>query len=318
MPDQAPAPETRPPDEEEDDYLTMSFLPTASTQKPKESSLARTARLKREAAERGRIPPKAEREALAKEAQAKALATALPTTASKGAAMMAKMGFKPGSALGAKGNEGRVEPLVVSVKDGREGIGLESERKRKVREELEAAGETVKRTKISEEDFRERESREREEKRLEGMWWGGMKVLEGFEEDVSPPAEGADGEPATAKKITKKVNLLYRPLVRSRQIAEQEGRARHDLSQSLSRNPDYTTEDADDSLALGTTVEDIEEEGEDEELATYEALSASEKLEKVVSHLRTEWRYCFWCKFKYATAEEMDESCPGEGEDAHG
>ena len=59
--------------------------------KKKETSLQKTARLKKEAAERGRIPSKAEKEAAAAAAREKALATELDSS-NKGAKMMAKMG----------------------------------------------------------------------------------------------------------------------------------------------------------------------------------------------------------------------------------
>lgn len=57
-------------DDEEDDYLNITFDEPAT--KKKETSLQKTARLKKEAAERGRIPSKAEKEAAAVAAREKA------------------------------------------------------------------------------------------------------------------------------------------------------------------------------------------------------------------------------------------------------
>nr|OQO28606.1 hypothetical protein B0A51_03322 [Rachicladosporium sp. CCFEE 5018] len=297
-------------EEEEDDYLSMTF---ATTPAPKETSLQRTARLKKESLARSQLPSKQEKEAAATLAREQALATSLLDNApkSKAASMMAKMGFTPGSALGAKGNEGRLTPLEVSAREGKSGIGLEGERKRKVREEWQREGEKVKRVKESEGEWRERVAREREEKRVEGAWWGGMKVLEGL-------AEGDEGvEGGDVAKIVKarKVHLLYRPLVKFRVDAERERRARYDLHQSLSRNVEQTEEDADDNLAFGDEVEDLEDEG-DAELEEYEALPVAERLGNVVKHLRSEYRYCFWCKHRYE--DEKLEDCPGLTEDEHG
>lgn len=308
------------PEEEEDDYLNMTFEDPVNHKK--ETSLQKTARLKKEAAERGRIPSKAEKQAAADAAREKALATSLDSSGTnKGAKMMAKMGFKPGSALGASGNEGRLNPLEVNVKEGKEGIGIESEKKRKIREQAEAMEQGAKRTKLSEGEFRERNRVEREEKRAEGMWWGGMKVLEGFEsEGEAENAEGQDdaanekNASDAAKRPLKSVNLLWRPLIKTRAEKERDRRARYDLTQSLSRNAEYTSEDADDKLALGTEVEDLEEE--DSELDEYVALPAAERLHKVVTYLREKYRYCFWCKYRYED-EEMD-GCPGLTEDEHG
>ncbi|KAK6429798.1 hypothetical protein LTR95_014050 [Oleoguttula sp. CCFEE 5521] len=313
-PDMPTKPETTAPvnaeEDEEDDYLSMTF---ATTPAPKESSLQRTARLKKESLARSQFPSKQEKEAAATLAREKAHATSLLNDApkSKAASMMAKMGFTPGSALGAKGNEGRLTPLEVSSREGKSGIGLEGERKRKVREELLREGEKLKRMKETEGEWRERVAREREEKRVEGAWWGGMKVLEGLAEGDG----GTEGGDVAKLVKARKVHLLHRPLVKSRIDAESERRARYDMHQSLSRNVEQTEEDADDKLAFGSEVDDLEDEG-DAELEGYEALPVAERLDMVVKHLRSEYRYCFWCKHRYDD-EEM-EGCPGLTEDEHG
>ncbi|KAM0712329.1 hypothetical protein Q7P37_011424 [Cladosporium fusiforme] len=306
-------------DEEEDDYLSMTFGEPETNKK--ETSLQKTARLKKEAAERGRVPSKAEKEAAAAAAREKALATELDS-ANKGAKMMAKMGFKAGTGLGAEGNEGRTRPIELGMKGDKGGIGADAEKKRKIREAAEQADEGVKRTKISEEEFRERNVRERDEKRAEGLWLGAMKILEGFEEDDGKETGGAEqekssgdsGKDDSTKRPLKSINLLYRPLVSERLKKERERRARYNLTQSLSRNRDYTEEDDDDHLALSNEVQDLDEE--DLDMEEYEALTAVEKLDKVVKHLRERYWYCFWCKYRYD--DEGMEGCPGLTEDEHG
>lgn len=309
-------------EEEEHDYLSMTFDDPSTTKK--ETSLQKTARLKKEAAERGRIPSKAEKAAAATKAREKALATELDSK-NKGAQMMAKMGFRAGGGLGAAGNEGRLRPIELGMKDDKGGVGADAEKKRKIREAAELAEEGVKRAKVSEEEFRERNVREREEKRAEGLWVGAMKVLEGFEEDGGDGEEGGQGagekapvnegkDDSTTKRPLKSINILYRPLVSERLKKERERRARYDLTQSLSRNREYTEEDEDDKLALSNEVQDLDEE--DPELEEYEALTGVEKLEKVVKHLREKYWYCFWCKFRYE--DEGMEGCPGLTEDEHG
>lgn len=51
----------------------------------------------------------------------------------KGFALLAKMGYKPGMTLGKEG-QGRAEPISISVKNNREGLGMDSERKLKQEE----------------------------------------------------------------------------------------------------------------------------------------------------------------------------------------
>jgi hypothetical protein len=235
---------------------------------------------------------------------------------------MAKMGFKAGGGLGAVGNEGRTRPVELGMKDDKGGIGADSEKKRKIREAAEAAESGVKRTKLTVEGFRERNVREREEKRLEGMWYGAMKILEAFEDDgdkkddkVKKPEAGTDaGKDDSTKRPLKSMNVLYRPLVRDRLAKERERRARYDLTQSLSRNEEYTEEDADDTLALSSEVQDLDEE--DSELEEYEGLPIADRLGKVIEHLREKYWYCFWCKYRYEDAGMED--CPGLTEDEHG
>jgi hypothetical protein len=303
-------------EDEEDDYLNMTFEEPAT--KKKETSLQKTARLKKEAAERGRIPSKAEKEAAAAAAREKALATELDSS-NKGAKMMAKMGFKAGDGLGAAGNEGRTRPIELGMKDDKGGIGADSEKKRKIREAAEAAESGAKKVKLTVEDFRERNVREREEKRLEGMWYGAMKILEMFEEDGDKKDDEAKksheaGKDDFTRRPLKSMNVLYRPLVRDRLAKERERRARYDLTQSLSRNEEYTEEDADDKLALSSEVQDLDEE--DAELEEYEGLLIAERLDKTIKYLREKYWYCFWCKYRYE--DEGMEDCPGLTEDEHG
>ena len=215
---------------------------------------------------------------------------------------MTKLGFKPGAALGVSSNpNARTEPLGISVKEDRGGVGMLNERKRKFRDEVERVD---KKQKADEGDYRERISREREEKRVEGMFWGAMRVLEGLEQ-----SEGGDRVPS------QKVNLLWRGLVRERREKERERRARYDLHQSLSKSAAYDSfeEDEQDRQALGREEEDVDED--DKELDEFLGLEGKERLRRLVEYLRQEHRYCFWCKSKYKD-EEM-EGCPGLEENDH-
>ncbi|GIZ43059.1 hypothetical protein CKM354_000630200 [Cercospora kikuchii] len=307
-------------DDEEDDYLNMTFEETPAK---KETSLQRTARLKKEALERGKVKSKAERAEEERQKLETALATELDSS-NKGAKMMAKMGFK-GGALG-KIEGARTRPIEVQIKEDRGGIGMENDRKRKIREAAEAMDVKEKRVKLTAEEYRERNRAEVEQKRFEGQMWSAMRTLEGFEtEDVASAENGAEvrESEATPRKSAKKelplrsVNLLWRPLVKQRLEKERERRMRYDLDQSLSRHRDYTTADDDEDLAYGNEVEeDLEEE--DAELDEFEALPVEERLEKILAFLREKYHYCFWCKYRYASEQAMNEDCPGLTEDEHG
>lgn len=324
----------------EDDYMKMTF---ADIPVPPETSIQRVKRQRREAEARGRIKSKAELAALATAAREEALSKSLLDTAhakkSKGFAMMAKMGFK-GGALGSKDNTtAQAEPIGINVKDGREGLGLENERKRKVREAAEQAGESVKKAKVDFNEFRERTLREAKEGRLKAQLLNAQKVAERMDEeklaeaDTSPSGGGgtaADGG-KTRNKIhsrpIKSLPVFYRTLVLAREQNDRLSRMRRELEQSnTSRLPGYVDEDedADYKRALGrsgspppasTTImaDDLDEE--DEELEEFEALEVEEKLRKVVVYLREEHRYCFWCKCAFP--DEGMEGCPGIEEEDH-
>ncbi|KAK0628416.1 hypothetical protein B0T17DRAFT_457194, partial [Bombardia bombarda] len=325
---------------EEDDYMKMTFSDAPTTSQP-ETSLQRRQRERREAEIRGRPKSKAELAAEADARREAALSTSLlsdPSAAkkSKGFAMMAKMGFTPGSALGSTtttSNGRTTEPIKISVKDGREGIGLESERKRKLREAAEEAGQQAKRAKADEGEYRERVRREREEARLGRLVYAAQKVAEMMDEEKTARKSGGgstEKSAAPSSRPLRSIPVVYRGLVRSREEAERDRRMRYDLEQSLSRLPTYEDddEDEDDKRALGkgslttttttaatayVTAEDLDDE--DEELDAFNALEPAERLHRLVAYLRSEHRYCFWCKFAYPDAE-MD-GCPGLEEEDH-
>ena len=319
--------------EEEDDYLTMSFddPSTPSSSRKKESLVEQKKRKQREAESRGR--PKSKKELAAEEAAKReaALATSTLDTSNKGYKMMAALGYKAGSTLGAgRDSNARLEPIGLEMKEGRSGVGADSEKKRKFREEVELKAGDEKRLKIEEGDFRERNRLEREQKRLEGQVVGAQKVCERLEEEDQAAAnevKDATADSAVPTTTRRKrqplaeINVLWRGLVKQRAIVERDRRMRYDLHQSLSLRPTYDDpeEDQEDQMALGKKLQleevDVDLDQDDEELDEFEAVEPAEKLSRVVQYLRQRWFYCFWCKYKYP--DEELEGCPGTMEEDH-
>ncbi|GJC92242.1 G-patch domain-containing protein [Colletotrichum higginsianum] len=330
--------------DEEDDYMNMTFEEpsTIKTAQP-ETSLQRRQRLRREI--RGRVKSKEELAAEEAAAREKALSRSLLEDAaakkSKGLAMMAKMGFKGGAlgAGGAAGDGARTEPIAVEVKEDRGGIGMESEKKRKMREAAERIEEEVregKRAKVDPLEYRDRVRQEREAARVQAQVFAAQRVAERMAEEKDAESGlqewGGDEEEENMKKRRKpaagatarplkSINVLWRGLARHREEKVRDRRMRYDLEQSLSRLPTYEDdqEDEDDRTALGkrqtvyVTAEDLDEE--DSELDEFNELEDAEKLRRLVEYLRKKHRYCFWCKFTY-TDDEM-EGCPGVTEEDH-
>lgn len=294
---------------------------------------------------------------------------------------MAKLGFKPGQALGKRASpspssstpnadatatapagekgdgvsgeeqpRGRIEPLNLVFKENRGGIGLDSEKKRKFREEAEEA---VKKVKQEEGDYRDRVREEREMRRAEAQFRAAQKVAERLDAEADGEGVASEGEKEgqetegnansdeptedEAKKSpknknvkpTSQINILYRGLVREREEKERSIQARHYLQTSLPssffpqpRLPSYDDPalDADDKHAVDTgpdlsSILEQEVEEEDPELDEFNELEPSERLARIVQWLREQHRYCFWCKYRYET-DEM-EGCPGVTEEDH-
>ena len=247
--------------------------------------------------------------------------------------MMAKLGFKQGSGLGsAKNPNARIEPISLEPKEDRSGIGLDSEKKRKFREEVQTQ---AKKVKAEEGDYRERVAREREDRRLEGLVGAAMRLAEQMNGENDIEAQIVDTEAENdaesdkliqvtqdeasterkprervSKKLSRPVNILWRSLVREREEKERDRLMRYNLLQSLSRSAKYDDieEDEQDSLALGGVEEAVEEE--DAELDAFNVQEPSERLYMLVEYLRSTYSYCFWCKSGI-------DGCPGPEEKDH-
>lgn len=238
--------------------------------------------------------------------------------------------------------QSRAEPLRLIIKEDRGGIGLDSEKKRKFRQETDHVN---KKAKAEEGEYRDRVRAEREERRCEGLVVGAQKVLEKLEADDMAQKEEEEGGGKKVKgrkeKSLKEVNILYRGLVRERLEREREKLARMVFEDSLStmsetrshfpkpRLPKFNSEDDEDEphalqqdpkegdgiAFVEQSLESDEEAEEDEELNKFNALPSSEKLSKLVMYTREKYWYCFWCKYRYDSAEM--EGCPGVTEEDH-
>ncbi|PHH50347.1 hypothetical protein CFIMG_003973RA [Ceratocystis fimbriata CBS 114723] len=325
--------------EDDDDYLTMAILEPAEP--VKETSFQRAQRLKKEAIARGQ--PKSKAEIAAEEAAAReaALSTSLldapNAKKSKGLAMMTRMGFA-GGGLGKKTDlgkgTGRAEPIRVEIKNDRGGIGMESERKRKLREEgerleKECDGVSKKAKVLDPLEYRDRLAKERERERIERQVLAAQRMALRLHEEKTesetdiptrPGPKGSAGE-SQADGI-KSINVLWRGVAKARREAERQRLLKRRLEESLSAMHDggETAEDDDGRMALGKDVSsllplDQDEADEDEELREFENLEPGRRLNRLLVHLREEHRYCLWCKYTYPDVEM--EGCPGIAEEEH-
>ncbi|POS70013.1 hypothetical protein DHEL01_v211593 [Diaporthe helianthi] len=325
-------------EEEEDHYMNMTFEDPPAKQP--ESSLQRSQRLRREGLRRGIIPSKAELAAQERQKREEGLSRSLitgeagmaappaagkPKTKSKGLAMMAKMGFTPGSALGSRDNpSARSEPLRIETKEDRGGIGADADKKRKLAEAAEAAG-VAKRARLEElGDYRLRMAKERDAARKEKLVFAAQKIAEKMDEDRGAASQANPVTSGRAKAVSsrplKSVPVVYRGLIRRRDEAERDRRMRYDLEQGSgglsSKLPAYDDDDDgmdDDDKTAFMPADDLDDE--DRELDEFEALEVGDKLAGLVAYLRERHQYCFWCKLAYP--DDDMEGCPGLTEEDH-
>lgn len=234
--------------------------------------------------------------------------------------------------------QSRAEPLRLIVKEDRGGIGLDSEKKRKFRQETDHV---EKKVKVDEGEYRERMRAERAERRAEGLVVGAQKVLEKLEVDDMTAKEEGEKVKGRKERPLKEVNVLYRGLVRERLEREREKMVRMIFEDSLSsmsetrshfpkpKLPKFNSEDGEDEphaiqqdpkegdgiAFVEQSLDPDEEAEEDAELDEFNALPSSEKLSRLVMYMRDKYWYCFWCKYRYDSAEM--EGCPGVTEEDH-
>ncbi|GAM38758.1 hypothetical protein TCE0_033f09754 [Talaromyces pinophilus] len=206
--------------------------------------------------------------------------------------------------------QSRAEPLRLIIKEDRGGIGLDSEKKRKFRQETDHVS---KKPKADEGEYRDRMRAEREERRCEGLVVGAQKVLEKLETDDMAEKEEEKGGGKKVKgrkeKPLKEVNVLYRGVVRERLEREREKLARMVFEDSLStmsetrshfpkpRLPKFNSENGEDEphaiqqdpkegegiAFVEQSLDSDEEAEEDEALNEFNALPSSEKLSRLWS-----------------------------------
>ncbi|XP_069625200.1 G patch domain-containing protein 11 [Ranitomeya imitator] len=160
-------------EEEEEDYMSDAFLRSMQDVRPG-ISVPRRVKESYQKEEKHKESNIKNRQKSLKEVEKERRDTVLSECLSgenKGFALLQKMGYIKGQALGKKG-DGIVEPIPLNIKTGRSGIGHEEMKKRKAEESLENLRRKIQMTKQAEEraadDFRLRMRSKKEEQKLEG------------------------------------------------------------------------------------------------------------------------------------------------------
>uniref|UniRef100_A0A8C2P8E3 G patch domain-containing protein 11 n=1 Tax=Capra hircus TaxID=9925 RepID=A0A8C2P8E3_CAPHI len=158
---------------EEEDYMSDSFINVQDDIRPGLPVLRQIREARRKEEKRQEVNLKNRQKSIKEEEQERrdtGLKKALGCE-NKGFALLQKMGYKSGQALG-KSGDGIVEPIPLNVKTGKSGIGHETLLKRKAEEKLESYRRKIHMKSQAEEkaaeQFRIRLKNKQDEMKLEG------------------------------------------------------------------------------------------------------------------------------------------------------
>lgn len=204
----------------------------------------------------------------------------------KGFALLQKMGYKPGMAIG-KSGMGCVEPVPIALKSDRSGLGREAALKEIAAEKLAIMARQRARA-VNTQDYRARLARKAVERQIEGDLRKSQRICEqldtskGFDEPAEiwfwPPkkmqatddTEEHEDEPETEKTVNK------------------------DTDEDNNKHEETISEEA----------EEIEFE-------------SPEKLEILTLYLRRTHLYCIWCGVHFDDDKDLQDTCPGPSRDDH-
>lgn len=210
-------------------------------------------------------------------------------THTKAYRMMLKMGFQPGSALGARSSSdgaGSNEPITIVHKADRAGIGVTTRpvSAAKLPRLLRGSGTALTQDEVAQRDAFLTASRAR---------FDGRKV------DALLGRAARTGQDLDRRRGLDS-NFFWSPIPPPDQLP-----SLSTLENLVAQEPDLHP------LDLHNPLDD------DEDHQNWLALDPSTRLSCILAYLREEYFYCIWCGCQYQSSEELANECPGEEEDDH-
>ncbi|XP_063713598.1 G patch domain-containing protein 11-like [Symsagittifera roscoffensis] len=223
----------------------------------------------------------------------------------KGFALLSKMGFKEGSGLG-KSGDGIKDPVPISMKVDRSGLGTETvrnEKKKKAEKMIEEVRSMRDRAMSMQRDqFRSEKQSQFYERRLFGVLRNNQRVC--FKLD-------------SEKGLTWPVDIFFWPPSEMKSDDSEDEGAAEEIEEetNIKRGISEPESDGDEYLVSSGKVPEM---GEDKTLKVLTSQEMTYQLGQLESYLRKTYFYCIWCSSLYKDEEELDCACPGEGPAAHG
>ncbi|KAJ7401896.1 G patch domain-containing protein 11 [Pitangus sulphuratus] len=212
----------------------------------------------------------------------------------KGFALLQKMGYKSGQALG-KSGEGIVEPIPLNIKTGRSGLGHEELKKRKAEEKLENYRQKLHMKKQANEQAADQFSIQ-----YQAILNDGAVCLNRGRNIITQWLGRDSGEIGFIRHLTRKP-------MKADNI---------NLNPSLFKDIEVPKETW---FWIEPEEEDKKDEEDKEDECTSSDLSVSEKLQILTAYLRKEHFYCIWCGTTYEgeNSEDLSSNCPGDSAADH-
>ncbi|KAJ3252394.1 G patch domain-containing protein 11 [Chytriomyces hyalinus] len=297
-------PDSKPPvpaeasldNEDEDDYMSMAFLEQESSTAKSKKAMTYSEKRRRDmelSRQRGSSKSVREKEAEAREA---GLKTTVLTDDNKGLAMLQKMGFKKGMALG-KHDDGTnqktklLEPISVTMKSGHGGLGIDSHQR-----ELDRAREAElnNAVKLTEDEYRIAAAKRVNDRQVEGELVRARKALQQLDESAGVSQSDMWISEPKQRPPKDELDLM-------------------NVRQQVFKNYEaYYAELAADGES-GDEREENEEDGE----TAFDRMELHDKFALVHHQLRSVYFYCIWCGDRYKDSKEMEELCPGPTREDH-
>nr|CDJ80948.1 D111 G-patch domain containing protein [Haemonchus contortus] len=289
--------------EELDDYMSDDFLTGTKDVKPglvtsREHKRWLKAEVeKMENRQNERPPPKTKRD-LEKALREEALSKPVPET-SKGFALLAKMGFKPGMSLGRKKDEndlgsGITEPIPVEVKATRTGLGHANEQEKQAKLRIQQEMERMKRRAEQHAELTEEYKKRKRE----------MSNTKDLIKDIVSSRKICVELDLRANVEQPEESWFWKSYIKRESVDCRVGSSSY--GEVSDRNEDLR-------FYYANGKEAPEEERYDE--LPDEILH--EKLIRITCYLRDTYRYCIWCGCQFENSDELDSYCPGQDRHAH-
>ncbi|KAF7721986.1 hypothetical protein EC973_003868 [Apophysomyces ossiformis] len=270
----------------DEDYMSSKFLEEAQVYEKSKQSMTYTERRRKQLQEQAIKGYNKPRKELEREAREEGLRRQMEES-NKGMKMLQKMGFKKGMTLGKDSKSGLQEPIAVQMKNDRGGLGMQAVLKRareeREKEELEAR----KKAEVDPDSFREVMAVRAKQAALSRRIVAAAHLCQKLDQ---------------AKNI--EANILW-ALIPEPEEEEKEEKVGLDAEDQIQYEKKEVTEDEE------------EKSPPPEEVLELKALPLDDQLGRVVSYLRSQHNYCFWCGAQYDDENDLAENCPGPEEDDH-